>query len=67
MNEIIYKNKQYNNTKELINAIHDAAQKIDKKTIINLYETYSNRLIDLIKHNEKKLIISFFKKLFFVL
>ena len=64
MNEIIYKNKQYYNTKELINAIHDAAQKIGKKTIINLYETYSNRLIDLIKYNGQK-IYYFFKKTFF--
>ena len=55
MNDLVYKNKQYHNKKELINAINDAAVKIDKNTTINLYKTYENRLIDLIKFNGYKI------------
>ena len=48
MNTLVYEKIQYRDKKDLINAIKNAASKIDKNTIINLFDGYKSRLNKLI-------------------
>ena len=47
----IYSNNQYYRKEELINAINKAANEIEEKMILNLYESIPNRLIKIIESN----------------
>lgn len=55
MNSIVYKDKQYKSKEELIEAIYNAAEKISKEKIINLYDSFQNRMIKLIESKGEKI------------